>query len=232
MNLVEVLASSNDYYTDPDDDYENEYFDNGNALLDRQQFVQRQKLISRDGRQQRQPQQQIRTENDDDDDDDDVDELIESIVALGEVINDDGVSTDNSQPQMFKSQKIYQSNNNYNNIHNGKGDESLTNNGLLNPQLSQSSSSTPLSQAQQQQQQQQRITTEQINYIKSFISLVDVIESYNLPQFTRTSSSTTAKACCPFHNDNNPSLYIDDNCQLYKCFACGAGGDVFNFMQI
>ena len=152
--VVEGLASSNDYYNDPDDeDYENG--DNGNVLLDRQQFVQRQKLISfRDDRQRRQTQQQIRIENDDDDDDDDDnDELIESSVALGDL--NDGVTSDNSQRQILKSQKIYQSNNN-NNIHNGKG-ESLTNNGLLNPQLSQSSSSTSLSQAQQHQ----RITTEQ-----------------------------------------------------------------------
>ena len=75
-----------------------------------------------------------------------------------------------------------------------------------------------------------RITNEQIDQIKSSVSIVDVIESYNLPNFVRT-NARSAKACCPFHNDNNPSMSIDDNRGLYKCFACGAGGDLFNFIR-
>lgn len=110
---------------------------------------------------------------------------------------------------------------------------------------------TPASQLQQKQQQKQtqstpkssqssrqRITTDQINLIKSSVSLVDVIESYNLPHFTRSSSSNsyspttaTAKACCPFHDDHNPSMSIDNSRGLYKCFVCDAGGDVFNFIR-
>lgn len=75
-----------------------------------------------------------------------------------------------------------------------------------------------------------RITSEQIEEIKSSISIVDAIESYNLPNFVRTNSHS-AKACCPFHDDNNPSMSIDDGRGLYKCFACGAGGDLFNFIR-
>lgn len=75
-----------------------------------------------------------------------------------------------------------------------------------------------------------RVTTEEIEYIKSTIPLTDVIETYNLNGFTRTNTHS-AKACCPFHDDNNPSMSIDDNRGLYKCFACGAGGDVFNFIR-
>eukprot|EP00984_Skeletonema_dohrnii_P035651 scaffold35673_cov183-Skeletonema_dohrnii-CCMP3373.AAC.1 len=74
-----------------------------------------------------------------------------------------------------------------------------------------------------------RVTTEEIEFIKSTIPLTDVIETYNLDGFTRTNTHS-AKACCPFHDDNNPSMSIDDNRGLYKCFACGAGGDVFNFI--
>lgn len=37
-------------------------------------------------------------------------------------------------------------------------------------------------------------------------------------------------ACiCPFHNDTNPSLNIKGH--FYNCFACGAGGDIFKFVQ-
>ena len=35
------------------------------------------------------------------------------------------------------------------------------------------------------------------------------------------------KALCPFHNDRNPSLYVDDD--HYHCFACGVHGDVIDF---
>jgi DNA primase len=75
-----------------------------------------------------------------------------------------------------------------------------------------------------------RLSNTQIEQIKSSISIVDAIESYNLPNFVRINSHS-AKACCPFHDDNNPSMSIDDNRRLYKCFACGAGGDVFNFVR-
>jgi hypothetical protein len=75
-----------------------------------------------------------------------------------------------------------------------------------------------------------RISSEQIEEIKTSISIVDAIESYNLPNFARTNAHS-AKACCPFHDDNNPSMSIDDNRGLYKCFACGAGGDLYNFIR-
>ena len=39
------------------------------------------------------------------------------------------------------------------------------------------------------------------------------------------------KALCPFHDDHNPSLDINPDRQSYKCWSCGAGGDVFDFVQ-
>jgi len=36
---------------------------------------------------------------------------------------------------------------------------------------------------------------------------------------------------CPFHNDSNPSMNVNPNMGIYKCFACGAGGDVFKFVM-
>lgn len=35
-------------------------------------------------------------------------------------------------------------------------------------------------------------------------------------------------ACCPFHDDKHPSMKIDIN---YHCFACGAGGDVIDYVS-
>jgi DNA primase len=37
---------------------------------------------------------------------------------------------------------------------------------------------------------------------------------------------------CPFHDDHRPSLYVSGAKQIFKCFACGAGGDVFKFIQM
>ena len=37
---------------------------------------------------------------------------------------------------------------------------------------------------------------------------------------------------CPFHSDRRPSLYVNSVKQIFKCFACGAGGDVFKFIQM
>ncbi|MFZ2145940.1 MAG: DNA primase [Sedimentisphaerales bacterium] len=37
---------------------------------------------------------------------------------------------------------------------------------------------------------------------------------------------------CPFHDDHRPSLNVNSVKQIFKCFACGAGGDVFKFVQM
>jgi len=39
------------------------------------------------------------------------------------------------------------------------------------------------------------------------------------------------EAVCPFHNDTNPSLKINDNMGIYKCFVCGESGDSIKFVQ-
>lgn len=41
----------------------------------------------------------------------------------------------------------------------------------------------------------------------------------------------TSIANCPFHTDTHPSLFISESRKLYKCFACGAGGDSINFVM-
>ncbi|MFV0424379.1 MAG: CHC2 zinc finger domain-containing protein, partial [Bacilli bacterium] len=38
-------------------------------------------------------------------------------------------------------------------------------------------------------------------------------------------------AICPFHADSNPSLTISPEKRIFKCFVCGEGGDVVNFVS-
>ena len=59
--------------------------------------------------------------------------------------------------------------------------------------------------------------------IKNRIDLQYVMEHYGT-HFNRTGS-----ALCPFHSDNHPSLSIKN--ERYKCWACGASGDMFDFVQ-
>jgi DNA primase len=63
--------------------------------------------------------------------------------------------------------------------------------------------------------------------IKNAINIVDVVGEHL--QLTRAGSKF--KALCPFHDDHNPSLEVNPDRQSYKCWSCGAGGDVFDFVK-
>lgn len=72
-----------------------------------------------------------------------------------------------------------------------------------------------------------RIAQEEIDRVKSQADIVDVIGHYL--QVTRKGRSFVA--VCPFHDDHSPSLSISPDRQIYKCFVCGNGGNVFTFVQ-
>lgn len=62
------------------------------------------------------------------------------------------------------------------------------------------------------------------------VDIISLIESYDLQGFQRT-SSLKATCLCPFHDDNNPSLQINGERGIYKCFSCGAGGNALKFVR-
>ena len=39
------------------------------------------------------------------------------------------------------------------------------------------------------------------------------------------------KCLCPFHDDKNPSMYIDNKRNIVKCFSCGEGGNAISFIK-
>lgn len=48
---------------------------------------------------------------------------------------------------------------------------------------------------------------------------------------TLVKRGTSLQAICPFHADTKPSLNISDSKGMYKCFACGEGGDAIKFVM-
>lgn len=66
-----------------------------------------------------------------------------------------------------------------------------------------------------------------INQLKNTVDIVDVIANY----IELKKSGANYKACCPFHGEKTASLVISPNKQIYHCFGCGKGGDIFNFVQ-
>jgi DNA primase len=64
--------------------------------------------------------------------------------------------------------------------------------------------------------------------IKNAIDIVSLLAEYGLPAHRLGSK---LKTLCPFHDDHNPSLELNPERQSYKCWSCGAGGDVFTFVQ-
>lgn len=73
----------------------------------------------------------------------------------------------------------------------------------------------------------ERLSQDKINEIRGSVDIVDVIGQY----LSLSKKGRNYVAVCPFHNDTRPSLTISPEKQIYKCFVCDAGGNVFTFLQ-
>ena len=71
-----------------------------------------------------------------------------------------------------------------------------------------------------------RIAPEVIDRVRDTANIVDVISQY----LDLRKRGQNFVGICPFHNDTHPSLYVSPAKEIYKCFACGAGGNVFTFL--
>lgn len=72
-----------------------------------------------------------------------------------------------------------------------------------------------------------RIDEETIRKIRTENDIVDVISEY----LELTPKGKNYFAVCPFHNDHSPSMSISREKQIFRCFVCGATGNVITFVK-
>ena len=71
------------------------------------------------------------------------------------------------------------------------------------------------------------VTDAEIERIRKSANIVDIISSY----VPLTQKGKNYFGVCPFHEDHSPSMSVSEEKQIYKCFSCGAAGNVFTFVS-
>ncbi len=72
-----------------------------------------------------------------------------------------------------------------------------------------------------------RIPEEKIDEIRQSVNIVDVINEY----VQLTKQGRNFFGLCPFHGEKTPSFSVSEDKQIYHCFGCRAGGNVFSFLM-
>jgi DNA primase len=71
------------------------------------------------------------------------------------------------------------------------------------------------------------IPDETIERIKAASDIVEVVSEH----VQMRQAGRNWLGLCPFHNEKTPSFNVQPELQIYHCFGCGVGGDVFKFLQ-
>ena len=73
-----------------------------------------------------------------------------------------------------------------------------------------------------------RIRPEDIQAVRERTDIVQVVSAYL--QLKKAGRDSMA-GLCPFHTEKTPSFSVSPSKQLYYCFGCGEGGNVFRFLE-
>ena len=73
-----------------------------------------------------------------------------------------------------------------------------------------------------------RVSQKDVEELKERADIVEIVGSY---VSLKPASSGSFKGLCPFHDEKSPSFNVRSNPAFYHCFGCGAGGDVYKFLQ-
>lgn len=68
-----------------------------------------------------------------------------------------------------------------------------------------------------------------IEQIRAAADIVSVISDY-VPDLKK--AGRNFKCCCPFHTEKTPSFIVSPEKSIFRCFGCGASGDVFKFVML
>ncbi|MEA1970260.1 MAG: DNA primase, partial [Thermodesulfobacteriota bacterium] len=71
------------------------------------------------------------------------------------------------------------------------------------------------------------IPQEKIGEIKSRVNIVDLVSEY----VTLKKTGRNFVGLCPFHKEKTPSFSVNPEKQIFYCFGCGEGGDIFAFLM-
>jgi DNA primase len=71
------------------------------------------------------------------------------------------------------------------------------------------------------------IAEEKINQIRQSVDIVEVIGEY----VQLRKQGRNYFGLCPFHGENTPSFSVSPDKQIFHCFGCGAGGNIFTFLM-
>lgn len=66
-----------------------------------------------------------------------------------------------------------------------------------------------------------------VDQVQSLNDIVEVVSSY----ISLRRAGRNFKANCPFHQEKTPSFMVNPDKQIFHCFGCGVGGDVFSFLM-
>jgi DNA primase len=74
---------------------------------------------------------------------------------------------------------------------------------------------------------QRSIGDDSVEQVRQATDIVELIGAY----VDLRPAGKDFKACCPFHREKTPSFHVSPERQLFHCFGCGVGGDVFSFVM-